>query len=329
MIRSITLCALVVSLSASAQPTLDQRAIPVTGSIFGYHDIPFLPAGRPGIAMKWDLSALPYGTIVPYQWTTTDIAPGAGAFPAKALVLAVPGEPTSYYQAGDTALYWLGAYSDNALVRFDPPLPILDLPCSYLSAWSDSGVAAVTGAGRIDMRMTSLNAQADSYGTLVMPYGIVNNVLRVRYELTVTSKADPKTIHLREVRYAWYCDQTPMPLLLVVERFGWPPPERYMRWLDGSWRDDPAALFRPVELHPFPDPCEDQVVVDLPALRADRTVIQLVDAGGQISKQWSVEFTSPEKRRMTLSMTDVPSGQYTLSWIGTNGTLGSSRLTKR
>ena len=34
------------------------------------------------MGLKWDYSALPMGTIVPYEWTTTAIAPGAGAFAA-------------------------------------------------------------------------------------------------------------------------------------------------------------------------------------------------------------------------------------------------------
>ena len=147
-------------------------------------------------------------------------------------MLKVPGEPTAYYQPGDTALHWLGTYTDTALVRFDPPLDILDLPCGMYTTWRDSGIAAITGSGRIDIRVTTLEATADAWGTLLMPYGPVEDVLRVRYELNVRSRNEPNRVHLREVRYAWYCTRTPMPLLLVVERSGWPPPERFTRWLD-------------------------------------------------------------------------------------------------
>ena len=71
---------------------LDQRVLPATGTIFGYHDIPYFAAGKSGIAMKWDYGNLPTGSIVPYEWVTTDMAPGAGAFPADALVQKIPGE---------------------------------------------------------------------------------------------------------------------------------------------------------------------------------------------------------------------------------------------
>ncbi len=325
----IILGAILLPIWAAAQPTLDQHVFPTTGTVFGYHDIQFQAAGKPGIAQKWDYSGLPSGTIVPYAWTTTGIAPGAGAFPVDALVQQIPGEPTAYYQQGDTALYWLGTYTDSALVRFDPPLAVLDLPCGINTQWSGTGLAAVTGSGRIDMRVTTLHALADAWGTLVMPYGTVENVLRVRYELKVTSRKDPALVHMREVRHAWYCDRTPMPLLIVVERAGWPPPERFMRWLDGTWQDDPRSLFKPIELHVFPDPCDDVATVDLPAREADRTVLQLVDGNGQVRKEWLAEFTGPQTRRMTLQMNDVPSGGYTLTWVGSDGTLGSTRLTKR
>ena len=67
----------------------------------------------------------------------------------------------------------------------------------------------------------------------------------------------------------------------------------------------------------------------LPAARADRTVLQLLDEQGNARKQWPVEFNSPQTRRMTLEMSEVPSGNYTLNWIGTNGTIGNARLEKR
>lgn len=315
--------------AALAQPTIDRLGLDQYASVYGYHDVPFMPVGKGGVGVKWDYSGLPKGAIVPYRWTTTDIAPGAGAFPTDAMVLQVPGEPTAYYQLGDTALYWLGTYTDTALVRFDPPLAMLDLPCSYSTTWQDTGVAAITGAGRLHLRITSLTAEADGWGTLVMPYGTVPNTLRVRYRLVAADRSDPSRVVLSETRYAWYCERTPMPLLVISEKTGWPPPERTLRWLDGTWQTKPESLFQPVALFAFPDPCDDVAYVDLPAVQADRTVLQLIDATGQIRKQWSAEFNSPQTRRLTLEMNDVSAGQYTLTWIGTNGTLGNARLQKR
>lgn len=325
----ITAIALLLQCALLAQPSIDRLGFATYAPVYGYHDVPYLPAGKPGSGMKWDFSALPQGAIVPYRWTTTDIAPGAGAFPVKAQVLQVPGEPTAYYQLGDTALYWLGTYADTALIRFDPPMAILDLPCTYNTQWQDSGVAAVTGAGRLHIRITRLTAQADAWGTLVMPYGVVPNTIRVRYELIVTDRDDPARIALSETRYAWYCERTPMPLLVISEKRGWPPPERTLRWLDGTWQDKPESLFQPVALYVFPDPCDDVAYVDLPARRPDRTVVQLVDGSGQVRREWLAEFSAPQTRRMTLEMNDVPSGRYTLTWMGTDGTLGNARLVKR
>lgn len=314
---------------ASAQPTIKKDLLPAQGNVFGYHDVPYVRPGKAGNDLKWDFSGLTSGGIVPYHWGNTSVAPGAGAFPTSASVLQIPGEPTSYYQMGDTALFWLGTWSDSGLVRFDPPLAVMDLPCGMNTIWSDSGIAAVTGTGRIDVRMTHIDGRADAWGTLVMPYGEIEDVLRIRTELRVTALDRPDRIHLHEVRYSWYCDRTPMPLLVVVERSGWPPPRQFMRWLDGSWRDNPNRLFQPVVLHPFPDPTEDVITLDLPAREADRTIVQLIDGGGQVRRQWLAEFTREETRRMTLDLSGVPSGLYTLTWTGTNGTIGNGRIEKR
>lgn len=320
-------CAL--TLHTYAQPTLRSDLVAAQGTVFGYHDVPFMAPGKPGTGLKWDYSGLPTGGIVPYHWSNINVAPGAGAFPSNAAVLQIPGEPTAYFQQGDTALFWLGTYSDAALVRFDPPMALIDLPCTINTTWADSGIAAVTGGGRIDIRVTSLIGKADAWGTLVMPYGEVEDVLRIRSDLRVTESGHPEDVQLRETRYAWFCDRTPMPLLIAVERSGWGEPARFMRWLDGSWQTDPARLFQPVALHPFPDPCEDLLTLDLPALEADRTIVQLIDGTGQVRKQWLAEFTRAETRRMTLDLSGVPGGQYTLTWTGTNGTIGNGRIEKR
>lgn len=323
------LAAVVLCVDASAQPTIKRQPLPDQGTVFGYHDVPYTPPGKAGNGLKWDFSGLSSGGIVPYHWGNIGVAPGAGAFPASASVMQIPGEATSYYQVGDTALFWLGTYSDSALVRFDPPLAVIDLPCGMNTTWADSGIAAVTGTGRIDLRVTHIEGRADAWGTLVMPYGEVEDVLRIRTELRVTAQGHPEAVHLHEIRYSWYCDRTPMPLLVAVERSGWPPPRQFMRWLDGSWRDDPNRLFQPVVLHPFPDPTDGLITLDLPAVAADRTIVQLIDGGGQVRKQWLAEFTREENRRLTLDLTGVPSGYYTLTWTGTNGTIGNGRIQKR
>lgn len=314
---------------ATAQPVLSKGTLPVAGTVYGYHDVPYLPPGGPGEGLRWDYTALPAGTLVPYAWATTDVAPGAGAFPQRAVVQEIPGEPASYFLSSDTALIWLGTYSDTAMLRFDPPLRSISFPCSIGRQWVDSGIVAVTGSGRIAIHHVVHTVKAEAWGSLTMPYGVVPDALRLRSELTFTHPRFPDQPIRREVRYSWYCNATPMPLLVIIERSGWYPPDKLLRWLDGSWREGEQSLFRPMRLHVFPDPCDDMATIDLPASRADRTVLQLVDGTGTPVKEWLAEFTSPETRRLVLAMGDVPSGHYTLSWVGTNGTLGSVRLTKR
>jgi hypothetical protein len=312
-----------------AQPVLGDGIFPSTGSVFGYHDVPYMKPGVSGEGVRWDFSSLPSGTIVPYIWSTTDIAPGAGAFPNDAFVRQVPGEPTSYYLRTDSALLWMGTYTDTALLRFDPPIRELTIPCQITDRWSDSSIVAVTGAGRIQLLDVTYAVRAESWGSLIMPYGVVENVIRVRSDLALVDRRYKEWPLRTETRYSWYTDRTPMPLLVISERKGWAPPDRVLRWLDGTWQEDPELLFRPVVLRPFPDPAVDIVTVDLPASRVGRTILQLVDASGNIAMQWHEEFNSPQTRRLTLDIASVPAGQYTLSWIGTNGTLGSARLSKR
>lgn len=217
---------------------------------------------------KWDLSGLPNGSLVAYRWTTTDIAPGAGAFPTNALVLQVPGEPTAYYQRGDTALY--GGHLERKC------LGAVRLAAGHSgpALWPLHNMAR-HGPCRGDRRGPDRHAGDHDHGarpclgTLVMPYGVVKDVLRVRHELRVTPRNDPDNVLLSEVRLAWYSDRTPMPLLVVTERTGWEPAHT-LRWLDGSWQDDPASIFRPIALRAFPDPCDDVTYITCPQSQTAR-----------------------------------------------------------
>lgn len=171
--------------------------------------------------------------------------------------------------------------------------------------------------------------KADPWGTLTVPYGVINNVLRSRGELTFSEKWWPTYPIRLEVRYAWYTDKTPMPILIIIERTGRYPPDLITRWLDGSRREWEQSLFQTLRSRVFPDPCDDVATIGLPAARAEHTVLQLIDGSGEIVKNWPVEFSSPQTRRSTLEMGDVPSGHYTLTWIGNDGTLSSVRLERR
>lgn len=329
MIRTLLPCCFLVVLGVNAQPVLRTDKLPAAGTVYAYHDVPYLKPLPPQANMRWDYTALPSGAMMPYQWSTTLLSPGSGAFPTESLVLRIPGEPAQYYLQSDSSLMLLGSYGDTELLRFDPPLRPVSYPSSIGMDWQDSGVVALSGSGRIALLQVRHTVKADAWGSLAMPYGVIQQVIRLRSELVLIDPKFSDQPVSTEVRYTWYCDQTPMPLLTVVERSGWNPPDGIMRWLDGSWREGEQSLFRPIRLRVFPDPCVDHATIDLPATGPDQTVLQLINSMGKIVKTWNVEFTQAETRRLTLQMSAVPTDHYTLQWVGSKGTIGSVRLEKQ
>lgn len=258
-----------------AQPVLRTDKLPASGTVYSYHDVLYLKPLPPQANMRWDYTALPSGAVIPYQWSTALLSSGSGSFPTESLVLRIPGEPAQYYLQSDSSLMLLGSYSDTELLRFDPPIRHVSYPSSIGMKWQDSGVVALSGSGRIALLQVRHTVKADAWGSLTMPYGVIEQVIRLRSELVLIDPKFSDEPVSTELRYNWYCDQTPMPLLSVVERSGWNPPDRIMRWLDGSWREGEQSLFRPIRLHVFPDPCIDIATIDLPAIKADQTVLQL------------------------------------------------------
>jgi len=214
-----SLVLVLVSVLAVAQPTLTSANFPVVGDEF--NRISAAPSavlpGAAGANVFWN-----FASLVPASGATsgTYVAPNTttmgGSFPA-ADVANISGTFVAYYDVTSSASSWIGADNGGTAITFSDPLIQMQYPFTYGSTYSDIGDRQYNVGVVVGSRLTR-DVIADGYGTLTLPNGVYENVLRVRIEETYRDTTpNPAQFFEREsTRYEWY-DQTSRYPLLVYE----------------------------------------------------------------------------------------------------------------
>ncbi len=169
----------------NAQPVIEMVDGPQIGDVLLYESLEGAftsPAG--GAEQVWDLTCTAMGQIVepdqfmfidPTQtvgWPYFQDGTLAGVYSSIADLLI------SYYRATPSGLEELGNYGDPGIanVAADPRL-LIPYPCNYGDTWVD------TTQWCLDTTICLVryeSCSADGFGTLVLPAGVVENVLRTR-----------------------------------------------------------------------------------------------------------------------------------------------------
>lgn len=170
---------LALGISALAQPTITSNSNPIIGTSIDY--INFAWDGNPGASganQTWDFSTLS-GQTATVNYIDPSTAPQGSSFGSANICIDNSGQQYQFYNNSSTGQELLGGYlpSSNGTVIYSNPEKIMEFPCSYQTNWSDSlsgsQSSGITRAGTV-------TGDGDAYGTLILPNGTYNNVLRVK-----------------------------------------------------------------------------------------------------------------------------------------------------
>lgn len=180
---SILGCILVSTLHA--QPTMEMVDSPQIGDVLLYEDLAGPFASLPGGAEQvWDLTCPGMGQIVepepflfidPAQtsgWPFFQDGTLAGVHPSTAEL------QISYFRTTPNGLEDIGEYHDPGVVYVAPdPQLLIPYPCIFGDTWLDTTLWC------LDTTICLVHHEscsADGFGTLILPAGVVDNVLRTR-----------------------------------------------------------------------------------------------------------------------------------------------------
>ncbi len=281
-----------------------------------------------GANKTWDFSTLDYSTAAAEVFTDhTDasIAPHAADFPEATWYTSGEqgGEPfEDYYQMTSDSYINVGYYGYGSVVHYSDPETIYSIPFLYDETQHDNNAYSYTHNGYVFTSTGTTSTKFDGYGTLIMPYGTITDVARLKITLSSTLEISTTggtlytTIVDDVIEYVWILPGAKDPLFLVAyvssSQDGAAPElsvqaDVYLpQETAGILKNDVAsnALL-------YPQPATDQVTVMAENLHGDCNVKVFNLSGDVVATRKQLA----DAEKLTVDVQDLPTGMYMLEVI--------------
>lgn len=181
--------------------------------------------GQGGENRTWDFSG---AVILADLFTETYLIPSStpyyGQFPNSNAVSVNSNTPPvyHYYLNADTGSFVLGYVQSPAVMRYYDPLPRMLYPISYPTILSMPYYGVSTWGNIIKHFRGTRTFTCDGYGTIILPIGTFNNVLRIKtvddvYDTTFSGGIVVGTSHEVVTYHQWYRAGFKFPVFSIVE----------------------------------------------------------------------------------------------------------------
>lgn len=288
--------------AAIAQPTLSSGSLLQIGAQYDTRSflVSNINQGASGQNLTWDFSALTGATehnlqvrqpeSTPFADTFQDIAnlslgytPAAqqGSFPIT----------FEFWNTTSAGVDIMGlTNTQNIIVLYSDPLTALPLPFSYGNTFTDTFAATYTVGNQTIVQSGVVDIQADGYGNLILPYGTIEDVLRLKITKTYTEQVQGTTAQFDYVvtSYAWYDTSISYPLFnITVEQVQGSPVSvttaQYI--ICESCTNTPinATLVSPATfaLQTIPNPVQQQATIRFTLPVAEEVSLTIYNTAGQ------------------------------------------------
>ena len=335
MKKHYLMAALIVPSSLAAQSLTLGNMLPSFAGDHTLYACPFQENSAPGTGQMWDFSNLTAGDGASFSYIDPASQPGSAAFLNTNVAVLYPGSLTSldYLTYNDSGIFLIGSAIPSIGYQqvYQNTKRILPFPCSAGTIWQDT-FSGDWSNGPSQMQETGgIAGEAEATGTLVMPYGTLDNVLRVirtTHDSLTISGQGYVVLDLMETEY--YKPGVPKSLLSFTNQVssGTAPGANFSdslgSWLDGGSVEVREALRNAIGIDLMPNPAKGEVTLAF-GNGGGHNTIELVDANGRLVKQEQLN-TAPGITRHTMDLSDVAPGLYVLRIIGANGEQGAKRL---
>lgn len=315
----------------SAQTLTNETYSALPGDVFPTNTTTYQDPGPTGANQTWNFSSLGSTGQANLSYVTPASTGQAASYPGSTAALDAGAGNFVFYAGTPTGWELRGIYSSalgNAIVYSDPERQI-PYPFSYNTAWSDDFSANFSSFGTPVARSGSITGLADGFGTLVMPYGTVTNVLRV----TVVEDYTDVLTGLGNIEYDftsvnWFKPGTRAPLLTFNEEntntLGEVATETRGTWLAGSAVGIEDLLRNAIGVELFPNPATDAVTVTY-STEGGSLQLELFDTTGRLVRSEGITSAMGIGQHV-LDVSGLPAGLYQVRITATNGQSGVQRL---
>ncbi len=270
----------------SAQPVLTAASNnPVVGDVLTQYQTIYMPAGLSGANVSWNFTPLTSTATITNTYSTPAGTLYGSTFPSSniASYVNVSSNPYYMYYANNaSALTVVGMYvaSTNSALVYSNGEKLLQYPMYYTTAYTDSFALTVSGYNRRGV----VNVVADGWGTLIMLYGSLSNVMRVKATETYSDYMGGNLVSsYSSINYYWYRPGTHAPIVQFSEMYtNGTLSQQYGIYLDAAnvgIKENDAAQN---SFKCYPIPAKDNVTIEIPQQKTNsETTIIICDINGK------------------------------------------------
>ncbi len=315
--------------SAHAQPTLTFVSnAPEIGTQYTQNYGNYVAPGNPGAMQTWDLTGLMIDSTDVIQMVAPSSTPNGDQFP-NATIAATSNPVITYYQVTPNGIFFTGSDDGTSVIVNIPAPKYLAFPATMGSNWSSDFEAEFTYEGNTVTRSGTVNCEVDGYGTLQMPFGSVQNVLRIHMMNEIEDVMDMFTIDYTYDSYLYYTPGQFHPIAELVTGtidmgFGSPTVIQFSRWAGDVTTDLSAATSLNDHLRVYPVPANDVLNIKDAGRIGEIVNASVLDAAGRVVLQTDLVV----EEIIPLDLQELKPGAYTLYLVDPKGQRGTTRFTK-
>jgi len=301
---------------------------PQIGDQFTTHKSLPAPIGDSGQDITWDLSGLVALDTNELSYETPTNHPKGTFFP-DATVVGISGDAGEFIDISSFAWQRLGisAPSFGFEVNYsNDPEVFLTFPFSYSNTFNSEFSGTTLNGGTASPRTGAISVTADGTGTLIMPYGQFNNVLRIKVLETTTDTINSIPVTVETLTYSWYQEGIHASIASVIQTTIDTNVTSASYFLDASilTANRPLALWdSPVFV--YPNPTTDYIRVDFDLDQPSRIQWKITSIDGKIVIPATSTFRQAGHHTLPIDVTSIPSGKYFIQLI-TNEKIATKKL---
>jgi hypothetical protein len=305
--------------TVQAQPTLNHPGnTPQIGDQIHlqYVDHSGLNPGSAGAGVNWDFGTLTNEDLIMVEVVDPTTTPYTNDFPDADMAFSTMGIAFSYNQADNSGMYLLGFGADtggvvilNVYTNYET---MITYPFTYNSSFTDDFKGGFTSLGVQVRQSGTLTTTGDAYGTITLPTGTFNNVLRTKTERSQVDSMFLGTKFLQatvtnDILYNWYTASGTTPVFsLQTSESGTPQSAYYGDEATGLENNDLSIT----NMQVYPNPASGNIIVSFDNSSGTEVNISLLNQLGQpvlsITNLYNTSGTSQEQ----IDISGIPAGIY-------------------
>ena len=310
---------ILIALKSLSQPTLNISDFTVSiEENYDYNYGLYVSPGSSGADINWNFSVV--SAVSPYVLQVLEVpnTPYAADYPdASFAIYDQIDQAHRFYMlvnnGNNQSLMLSGDAGPGGNVVYTDAQQLLDFPFTYNDEFTDTyaGSYLWSGTNYIVERNGTVTVEADAYGTLTMPYGTINDVLRVKYtsEYEDYNEFAQTTTTISFITYKWYKQGNKIPILeintgLINGATQYNPYTRYMS--EESALSNKIIDSEKIQFAVYPNPSNGVFEIkSFDFSQVTNTSLQVLNISGKvIHNQVLTDFSH------TLDLSDYPKGMY-------------------